>query len=715
MYLESIHRWVGIGVCVVPLCVQAQVPAKSVTARRAALAEQIIAAESSGMPESLFAKPGYRTALLAHEILRMTGDEALTKLAAAEPTLPAFLDRFLSDPEWMTAYLTSGAPIANTPDGLSVLMELWKAEGASPDFNDYRELTAALANQWSVGGKAKTLQAKRNLADFTARPVDRFRLYRGFDKNGRLHPMFRKLKSWELGYVIGQVWSDKAIAWLNEHVNLPLERYPDACWAVEYKGVSDFGDSVQGPLYLRPWKDRMNEAQNTLRHGSVCGGLSTYGVIAAAAHGIPAYTVGQPAHCAMAIRFARGDWRGGFGGPDGSMGLCIWKGNIHYIDLSEIVFGDDAGLRTAMLQLARAHVLYDAGRTSAADEAFAAAVRVSPMHLDLRREQIERMKGQNLSAQQWSAYADSLLKDFGNQSHPAIDLCQTFEDKMFSKNDDTARAAWYAKVHKAASRAKDSWAWAVDKDLLESQAKNLSNETARENLLRDALIAHLDGSGTSFGLVLEWGVKTFVETGKGDSFGRAFTAAVAAAPSGKGDPKKMTEGYNKAILATEAARSTPAFQALSLSGKALAPEVPSPLQLDLPTGKIVSNKGHIRSSSSSWDQPLTHINVLNEVGGVIRTKPEENPSLIVELPSAVTLGGVLLVKNDGNQGRLKHVKISRSTDGATWFPISESNDMPRQWKVTAPPGTSARWLKFEAINDKPEVMHLRNFIVTAAN
>ena len=716
MQFPPFHTIIFAVCCSLSLPAAAQLPITPATpppGDRAALATRLLATEGVGTAEELLAEPAYRTGLLAHEVLRLTGEPALRGLAVANPGFDRFLARFLADPEWLRAYLASGRPIANTAAGLEVLFSLWQAEGNSADFGTYRDLSAALANQWSVGPNAGTLLAKRDHLYFPARPLDRFRLYRNLDRAGRLHPMFRKLKSWELGYVVGQQWSDAALAWLNEHANLPLERYPDACWAVEYKGTSDFGDTVQGPLYLRPWSDQMNEAQNARLHGSVCGGLSTFGVCAAAAHGIPAYTVGQPGHCAMAVRFARGDWRGGFGGPDGSTNLHVWPGNIHYIDLAEVVFGDDAGLDTALLQLARAHLFQDAGRAAAAAEALAAAVKASPLHLDLRREEIARMKERSATPAQWRAYAESLLRDFGIQTHPAIDLCREIEPLMLAGADDAARGAWFAVVQQAAARATDSWAWEIAAQVLSPQAKQLGSAEARENLLREALAAHLGGKGGSFGKVLEWGVTEFVQAGQGDAFSRAFAAAVAASPDAKPDPKQMKAAYAKAILAAQTARSTTAFQSLSQSAKPFAPPPPSPLKLDLPAGTVVSTDGLIVASSSAWDDPLAHLGVLGETGGAIHTKDETTPSIIVELPAtSARLGGVLLVKSDGNQHWLKRVRLSRSTDGATWFPLAESADMPRQWKVDAPPDTAARWLKFEALNEKPEFCQLRNFIVT---
>ena len=101
-------------------------------------------------------------------------------------------------------------------------------------------------------------------------------------------------------FVVGHTWDDKSYEWSNEHVNLPWRRYTDACWAAPYTGNNFFGDTIQGPLFYVPWRDVNTSAENTQVIGGVCGGLSYFGTMAAQAHGIPAYPVGQPGHCAYA-------------------------------------------------------------------------------------------------------------------------------------------------------------------------------------------------------------------------------------------------------------------------------------------------------------------------------------------------------------------------------------------------------------------------------
>ena len=59
------------------------------------------------------------------------------------------------------------------------------------------------------------------------------------------------------------------------------------------------------------------------------------------------------------------------------------------------------------------------------------------------------------------------------------------------------------------------------------------------------------------------------------------------------------------------------------------------------------------------------------------------------------------------------MRVSRSVDGATWFPVAVTQAMPSQWRIDTPAGEPARWNKVEALNDAPQFMHFRNILVFA--
>ena len=62
----------------------------------------------------------------------------------------------------------------------------------------------------------------------------------------------------------------------------------------------------------------------------------------------------------------------------------------------------------------------------------------------------------------------------------------------------------------------------------------------------------------------------------------------------------------------------------------------------------------------------------------------------------MNLAGLVVTKRDGNENRMKKMEVSTSTDGATWFPLSATENMPKEWVITAPEGARAKWIKVEA-------------------
>ena len=684
------------------------------------LSAAILAREAGAVAESLLKDADYRRLLFAHEVLRVTGEKSAADFLASDKDSRAFLAAFLADAAWMEAYLASGRVPADTTVGLAVLRDIWKSESRHPKFAAYHELSCALASVWGAGTlgdhyrRGSERQGLHNLS-----PLWRYRFFRDKHLAGKLHRMFGDLKAWEIHYVVGTRYEDASIAWLNENINVPLRRYTDACWVPTYRGANDFGEHVQGPLFYRAWDDYMSTAETTKVHGGVCGSLSHFGAYSAAAHGIPSYTCGQPGHCAYAVRFARGDWRGGFGGPDGWPHVAIWQGNIHFVQLMEKVFGDDEGLRKALAHAARARVFAGAGEHAKAESAYDAALAASPYHRELHLEKIAFLQSR-ADAAYWRAYAESLLPTLGSFGAAGREVIAAVSSKFLSGAGagDDAALAWFVRENTAYAAAPESWAWGFDKEVLEKQSARFSNspagDAARERLFRETLAAQFASEKRpQLGKVIDWGVGALLEKGKADAFGRAFAEAASTASAGsKGDEKSLREAYSKAIVGVEKARSVGGFQALGKAAQKFA-DKPRELKLDKPAGKLVSDKGALRLSSYAWDHPVNHYGVLNEAGGAFHTDREAAPHAIVTLPAGAEITGLLVIKTDSHEYRMKRMKAYRSTDGETWFPLAEVADMPKQWRIDCPAGTQARWIKIESQPSEPEFMHLRNILVYA--
>ena len=192
-------------------------------------------------------------------------------------------------------------------------------------------------------------------------------------------------------------------------------------------------------------------------------------------------------------------------------------------------------------------------------------------------------------------------------------------------------------------------------------------------------------------------------------------AALVGALQSNGESLKdeaLHKIINTAITAAEKAKSPAAFQAASDLGRRFA-TVGGDLKLDRPPGSLISADAILLPSSYAWDDACNHRGVLTEKGGLFHTDKEKTPAVIVQLRAAAELSGLLLVNRlDGSGGREKKLRVSYSTDGATYFPLAQNDDFGRQWKIDlgAKP-VFARYVKVESLNAEPEHFHLRNVLL----
>ena len=676
------------------------------------------AGEQTKATQKLLQDNKYRHLLDIHELLRVTGPDNMKAIFSKSPQDAAFVKAFLQNPVWMELYLGAGLIPENSPAGIQILSDIWKADGKSPDFRTYQSLATGIASVFSTGpfaGKLKANSANCN-------PVRRYQIFKKLHQENKLHPGFIKLRPWEIRFVTGIHWDDKSYEWLNEHINLPWRRYTDACWAAPYTGSNFFGDTIQGPLFYVPWRDSSGEAENTRTIGGVCGGLSHFGTMAAQAHGIPAYPVGQPGHCAYAVRVKRGQWKGGFGGPDGGMHNHIFgsEAPTSYL-LMEAVFADNEKIDLAYQWASQARLDEILGNKDKAIQSWQEALKQTPLHPFFRTE-LQRLllEKQGMQPIDWYVYAKDALSHYKGNGFAAFNILKDVQNKFLMDIPAADRIAWFRDLHETIAATPTSWAVKFQ-PVLDSQSAFLTTPQEKAAYLETVLSTHLKtGDGTNFGQALEWAVKTFVENGQADTFSSAV-AKVAQQAGGNDasgaapDPKKLKEAYGKAIYATEVARSIPAFQTLSKAAASFsdANTSSSTVNTPVPQGwKLVPADGMVRCSTTcQWDSPWDHINLLRPCGGSHHTDKETNPNVIVELKNGVNLAGLIITKRNGNEDRMKKMEVSTSTDGATWFPLASTDNMPKEWIVTAPEGTRAKWIKVEAKNAQPEFMHLRHILV----
>jgi len=684
----------------------ARIDAGDVAGLRALALGQTAAGESARGLAGALGESGYRRALAAHEVLRATGDEAV-KATLAQEGGANFLKAFMADTEWMEAYLGTG--FEPKPAGLDVLRRLHALEpGAKPHA---RELMAAMAITYTASNYAENLTRMAAAPRLGSTPEGRYRFYREAQDAGRLHRMFGSLRAWELCHVVSSNCDDASLAWMLDNINVPIGRLTDACWAVRYQGASAFGETIQGPLFYVPGRDHLNWAEGILAQGGVCGSLSHFGAVAARARGIPAYTCGQPGHCAYAVRHARGKWVGGFGGPDGSPHFSPWGWNYAHILALEAAFADDAKATTAKRHLWQSRIPGDPKRQL---EALALATSTVPAFIPAWNERVDVLLAAQASGETWLRTYRELLGSFGELAFPAGQVLAKFEGKLVEGADTDRRMRLALEFQEAAGKGLRSWSWDMPGDIVARHSKWFEPRD-RARYFNRTLALHADNRHF-FGQLSAWGTQNLGKAPDGTPlFTLALAEVVKLKASTLGD-EALKEVTKTAILAASSARSAEAFQVAAQAGAKFATRGGEPRgDLSAP-GRLVSDKAvPWLSTTSGWDQPWSHLGVIDGQGGQFHTDREKEPSLTLQLPDGVLLASVVVEKTRGNEHRLRRAKIQVSTDGATWFDAAETASCPDLWKVTfADREVRARWVRLVALNEGDgDYLHLRSFLVRA--
>lgn len=655
-------------------------------------------------------------AMLA-ELIRCTGAAVMTEFAG-DKKKAGFLEAFCKDSAWLEFYLGGGLVPYQTPVGLDVLYRIWKEEDGKVK---NKALAVALASLWG-GGETSPNQPLLSMNPARFNPVWRYNFFLKQERENKLHPNYPKLRPWELRFVVGivgQDWDDQSFAWAAENINLPWDQYHSACWAAIYTDPSKFGDTVQGGAYNMPFSNDMSDAETTHRNGGVCGALSHLGTFACMAHGIPATTVGQPGHCAYGYRIERGKWVGGFGGPDGGMHNHIFgnKAPTSYT-LMETVFGDDKAVANAYRKSYAARALEAGDDSAGAIKMWQSALKDCPLHPFFRTELHRLMKESGTTPDAWHEYLRQTIPLYVENGFAAVDMAGNLEQEI-SAMSDKQKIELYSAMHTMIAGSQSSWAVKCT-DIIKKQSGTLS-ENVQEAFLTRVFGIHMNaGDGTVFGQVLEWAVAEFCGGEKEAVFSKAFAAAAAQSPGATDGPadaektKRMLAAYNKAIIAAEQSRSAPAFQSLIQAAKKSGAVSQPPVELrTLPgmQGKPATAALFRISTSAQWDSPTCHLDVTTTNGGKCHTGKEEKPHFIIELPNRATLTGCIIRKTDGNEGRMKKATVYTSSDGATWMPGESTEEMPKEWEVHFPAGTTAKWVKVEFENKAPDFAHISHFVV----
>jgi hypothetical protein len=630
------------------------------------------------------------------ELERVLGPQEWKSLANG-PRAPFFRD--LQGP--LVEELMFSGPLPDDPAKMIRIAEaLWKEDRAGMAGRHERTTAAAVALMY--GRK----DWPEDQAD------ERYRYFRDSRQAGRLHPVFDTLATWEKRYVVSAGgnggwsgdggWGEQSMTWLRDHVKLPVTDYTGACWQAPYHLENVFGDSIHGPNYYAPFAD-MIHAERVRQVGGVCGSLSHYGATAARANGIPAITMGEPGHCAYAVRTARGEWTPAYSlSWERGLHTSLWGRTWTQLVLQEKVLGENYATDRATIHRWQARALQEKDPTLA-EKAWQLALQAQPLDQPAWSEYVAWVAAtKKPSPVEWKKIHDAALAALAPYPEAAWDAVFPIQQAMIAAIPVEEKIPFLLSFHDAIAAHSGPVMWALPR-ALDEQAK-LLGDPAKELEFFEQVVALQAKSESWLAPVVAWGSGRFGKNG--DT--AWFTALGRGLSTGGSAGESTRKALRPAILAAAATGNVDAFQALA---KAVATTDAPPLPpLEPFPGELLSAGGLLRvSTTSGWDAPESHGAVLEARGGRLHTDGEVRPHVVVKLAKLGELSGIVVF--DGSTGynatRLVPVTISVSEDGNSWQEVFRSDQPGVPWRVDLA-GKAARvgWVKVARDDDRREVFHL---------
>lgn len=651
--------------------------------------------------QSTATTPEGRHALAVAELNRVAGQE-LEKLSRSDRL---FIERLLESKERVADFMLSG-PCEDPAKGLRILAALWKADPQG--LRDRHEQTTASA-------VALTFAMKDWPED---KAFGRYEYFRDSRKAGQLHPQFDGLQTWEKRFVVsaggnggfadvGAGWGNDSLVWLRDNVKLPVNDYTGACWQAPYKLNNLFGDSIHGANYYAPFTHEIH-AKRVREVGGVCGSLSHYGATAARANGIPAITMGEPGHCAYAVRVSKGSWQPAYSlSWQRGLHTSLWGKTWTQLVAQEAAFNEKAAYDVCLAHLWQARSLKDKN-PDLAELAYAAALEAQPINVPAWSESVDFLRDvRKPKPEAWSIIGKSIATKLSRYPESAWDVFSRILTPALAALPEDKRVDFLLTYHQAIAKEDGPVMWQFDA-ALEAQSKALGGDSAKQLEFFERVLAIQSASKSWFAPTIAWGQKRF---GADSSATNAYFAALgrvfSSADAGSNEAG-LRAALGPAILAAEEAGNVEAFQSLGKAGSSL--RKPNPVKVESFPGDLLSSGGLMKASSTSqWDHPEYHWGVMEEEGGSFHTASEVRPNVVVRLGKLGDVSGIVVLGSDYGQNgaRQMPLKISISENGTTWTEVFRTTEQKGPWRIPLEGrATRVQFVKAERDDDRKEFFHL---------
>ncbi len=410
--------------------------------------------------------PENRLNLARWYFVELAGPDAITAETSKSSDRRIFL-RFLSSPEWLEGYLYSG-DAKETGEFLTMLMAILRKDQEAEKEPMLRKIATATAAEFSRNGWGK---------GDPARVIRRYKFFAESWKGEKLNSVFDDLDFWDMRIVCGWKGNDAygnefSMRWARDNIKLSEGGYAGgAIHQLHYRLFNKAGDSVQTGEYYAPFRKHFGNKRGETNMpamayevGAVCGGVSHFGATGAVSNGVPALTMGEPGHCAFAVR-SNGKWSANnsisfrrnahwrfFGGWE----TGTWAFLIMMQDMLS-----DKNTVPAMRKAALAKFFASQGKRKEAIALYDLSIAQQPLNYLVWRDYCEYAKAQKAKAPFWKKMNEKAIAAFETK-YP--DVCAKVLEKFIYPNlfplvqDDNAKLEIAEKfLEKLDSLGPSSW------------------------------------------------------------------------------------------------------------------------------------------------------------------------------------------------------------------------------------------------------------------
>ena len=650
---------------------------------------------------SAFAPPATVSdrALLFEDLERRVGAEAWRSLEASEGGVE-FLRELELDEAWLHDLMDSG-PVRRADKVLTCLHRLWSEDPGLRRREVDREMATACA-------------LAMGMRDYGADAMaDRYAYYRDSYAAGLLNSCYEDLETWERRYLArGCQWGGMAtrdsLEYLRERISWPRKEYTGACWQAPYRSYNCLADSVQGSGYYMPFHGAYQSfPEMVIDIGGVCGALSNLGASAAMANGIPATTMGEPGHCAYAVKIDDTTWQ-----PSYSLS---WKRGMHTsfhegswpgLMITEACFSDPRRVQKAGNLARKARSLEVEGELDRADAHWRQATKAHGLHYELWLEWASFGERTSQDAAWWRDYHDALLRSLSDHEEPAWNILskRVYPKLLEGMEDEDKRRLFISWIKGLETwgggrwNIEGAWSWMLGRLELKDQerfVRAMTKELIESSAFGPVCVAWLIG---------KYGPESKEWEDILDGILRA------AKPGGDSSNAVLKQLARKALPDAASRGDIRTFQTIGEATARLTK--PRSMEGIEPfKGDLMSDGGLLLVSGrgNRWDSPEHHWGVLGEHGGACHT--DNGASYIaVRLEQHTQLTGIVIQNRPGgNQWRAGGSRIEISEDGETWESIGTLDGSRAIYRVSFE-GAEHRCAWVRIVKDT-NCLHVQRFLV----